>query len=377
MDNSVLKNAQDMCALIRSALAGETPAWEGMDLPAIHKLANSHALSAITYMALEGTAAEPQLDPSWKKERDMAVRKNLLMTTQRQQILRELDAMGCWYMPLKGSILADMYPKLGMRQMADNDILFDPKYRKTVKELFLGWGYECEIYGKSNHDVYLKPPVYNYEMHVALFNKLAAPAIESYYRDVETRLVHRTAMERAFTDEDFYLYFVAHGYKHFCGGGNGLRFLVDCYVILNNRQLRWDYVAAELKKLGLSEFEGLIRGMAHKLFKTGEALTQEEQEAFVYCLSSGTYGSFATHVANELKALQPVGELTLATKLRYLLRRLWPDDRWFQTYAPFFAKWWILKPFFLVWRLVKGIVLRGKNIVAEVMLLSKKTEGEK
>lgn len=67
-------------------------------------------------------------------------------------------------MPLKGSILKDWYPKFGMREMADNDILFDASKRKEVKAIFQGRGYTVKEYDKSNHDAYEKPPIYNFEI---------------------------------------------------------------------------------------------------------------------------------------------------------------------------------------------------------------------
>ena len=39
-------------------------------------------------------------------------------------------------MTLKGRILKEMYPDFSMRQMADNDILFDVKYQSEIKKYF-------------------------------------------------------------------------------------------------------------------------------------------------------------------------------------------------------------------------------------------------
>lgn len=370
--NKELKNAYDLCELLRCALTGAVPGWREMDLQAVHDLAKMQTLTAISCMALEPVmdSVEPALAQIWKGERDKAVRKTMLLTAERQQILSRLDDMGCWYLPLKGSILAQLYPRIGMRQMADNDILFDPAYRRQVKELFLARGYECEKYGKSNHDVYQKAPVYNYEMHVALFNAAATAAIEAYYKDVASRLQPDGSMGKKFSDEDFYIYFLAHGYKHFSSTGNGLRFLLDAHVYLQGRTLDMDYVTAELQKLELADFEKRIRSMAEKLFVTGEALTPAEEEAFFFCVSSNTYGTQENRIGNDLRRLQPEGEIKGKTKVKYILRRLWPDQRWFLTYAPFFAKWRILKPFFLIWRFFRGIFLRGEYIAAEMRTVS-------
>ena len=76
------------------------------------------------------------------------------MDTERHQLEKEFAKNGIWYMPLKGSILKDWYPKFGMREMADNDILFDEKKRNDVKQIFQNRGYTVESYGKINDDAY-------------------------------------------------------------------------------------------------------------------------------------------------------------------------------------------------------------------------------
>lgn len=68
---------------------------------------------------------EAELLTKWKQTRDMAIRKNAMLDLSRESLFAYFEEQGIWYMPLKGSILKDMYPRLGMRQMADNDILID------------------------------------------------------------------------------------------------------------------------------------------------------------------------------------------------------------------------------------------------------------
>lgn len=79
-----------------------------------------------------------------------------------------MDAEHIWYMPLKGAILKDLYPRQEMRQMADNNILFDTSCEAAVKDYFVKEGYEVISYAKGNHDVYEKEPVYNFEMHMEI-----------------------------------------------------------------------------------------------------------------------------------------------------------------------------------------------------------------
>ncbi len=368
----------DLCELVRCALSNETPDFEGMDFKAVHKLAKYHTLTAISYMALEGTEAEnimePELSAKWKQEKDMAIRKNLRLSTERMQILAEMEKMGCWYMPLKGSILADLYPKMGMRQMADNDILFDGAFRKEVKELFLSRGYECEIYEKSNHDVYRKNPVYNYEMHISLFGSTGAEAIKEYYKDPKKNLRVKSGFEREFSNEDFYIYFLAHGHKHFDSSGNGLRFLADCSVYLQKFDLDFEYVKTELQKMEIFDFEETVRTLSNKLFKSGEELTEEEKETLLYYAGAGTYGNAKIRVTNAIQKMDSKDKTGKFIKLKYLFGRVFPNQEWFEGNAPFFAKHRMLKPFFIVWRFVHGVAVRGKNILGEIKIVSKMQE---
>jgi len=98
-----------------------------------------------------------------------AVRKNILLDAERTAIFERFEQQGIWYMPLKGSILKELYPENGMREMADNDILYDSTKQAEVKKIMLSMGYSAESVGKSHHDVYMKPPVLNFELHTLLF----------------------------------------------------------------------------------------------------------------------------------------------------------------------------------------------------------------
>ena len=103
-------------------------------------------------------------------------------------MLSALDGAGIWYMPLKGTLLKDLYPKTGMREMADNDILFDASRCGDVKRIMESLGFEIKAYGTGPHDSYLKPPVSNFEMHRKLFDDSFDKCIAEYCKDVNCPL---------------------------------------------------------------------------------------------------------------------------------------------------------------------------------------------
>ncbi len=375
----------DFLYLIGCALHQVPPDAErvaGMDMERLYRLAKSQTMTAITYMGLAPALTEEQrsseLMVKWRQKTDQAIRKNLLLDTARFEIFAHMEEAGIWYMPLKGSVLKAYYPKEGMRQMADNDILYDGTRQDDLQAIMTALGYESESVGQGVHDVYQKPPVYNFEMHRALFDS-SGTQFAAYYQNVKDRLLPvegRTCAYR-FTDEDFYVYITAHAYKHYSNWGTGLRFLVDTYVCLTAHPAMDEaYLRRELAALGLAEFEEQARLVANQLFAAPlvaeDILTAADWDMLAYCMGSGTYGTMEILVGNRLQQLQGAdGRVTRKTKWKYYWSRFWPSRAVCREQFPFVAKWWIIKPVWVVFRLVRGIVRRGKEIVREIRLVQK------
>lgn len=294
----------------------------------------------------------------------------MLLDAERKTILHELETQGIWYMPLKGSILKDWYPKPGMREMADNDILFDPSGREQVREIFQNRGYKTVSFRKGNHDVYEKAPIYNFEMHVSLFHGTYKELTEQY-ENVKERLlpVDGTAYQFAFTPEDFYVFVIAHAHKHYSHSGTGIRTLADLYVM--DRHLGGiidrDEVEQKLTQLGIAEYEQHSRVLAEKLFSAVRPLaetelTEDEKEMLLYYCDATTYGTVGNSVNNRLHELQEDSEdITRWTKLKYCCVRLFPGREFCKYAYPFVYKHPWTMPFFWVWRIVdKGITHRRK-----------------
>ena len=56
--------------------------------------------------------------------------------------------------------------------------------------------------------------------------------------------------------EDEYIYNLIHLVEHFQNGGVGIRFVMDVYIYNRIETIDWEYIEAELAKLGLWEFFG-------------------------------------------------------------------------------------------------------------------------
>lgn len=371
------KTSELLIYLMACSLQGTEP--EGaplanIDLEALLRLAKAHSVSAMVCMALEQTDAFQHTAETtrlkWLEAKNKAIRKNMLLDAERKAILHELEIQGIWYMPLKGSILKDWYPKPGMREMADNDILFDPSGHEQVREIFQNRGYKTVSFGKLNHDEYEKAPIYNFEMHVSLFPGTYKELAEQY-ENVKERLlpVDGTAYQFAFTPEDFYVFVLAHAHKHYSHSGTGVRTLADIYVMERHLGdiMDRDEVEQKLTQLGIAEYEQHSRVLAEKLFSAVRPLaeielTEDEKEMLLYYCDATTYGTVGNSVNNRLHELQENSEdITLWTKLKYCGVRLFPGREFCKLYYPFVYRHpWTL-PFFWVWRIVdKGITHRRK-----------------
>lgn len=369
-------SARDMLYLTACSIHTRVPAQERvaqMDLKKVFALSRSQSLEAMTYMALEpllkGNDAVQnddleQILTKWEECKNKAIRKTLLMDNARGQLFSYLEEKKIWHLALKGVILCRMYPAFGMRQMADNDILFDASFRNDVRDWFVTHGYTVESFEESNHDEYHKEPIYNFEMHTALFCDSAYPQLSQYYLSIKNRLCPAAgkSFEYHMTDEDFYIYLLAHTYKHYSGNGVGLRSLLDLYVYHTAKaNLDWRYLDGELAKIGLHDFEKEMRELSMKVFAPefdGNSLSETEQKMLHKLLFDHTYGTIENYWRNQVKKMQPEGKtISGALKMKYLLKRVYPSkeymEGWCQMYAPFFLKNKALIPAARIWRLVR------------------------
>lgn len=338
-----------------------------MDLSALYKTARRHMMTAITAMALESAGVR---DPAFTQEKGKAIRKNAALDEERAAIFSLFEQQGIWYMPLKGALLKDLYPKFGMRQMSDNDILIDASRASDVRGIMESLGYTTEHFGESHHDIYHKEPIFNFEMHIGLFgpeHNIRFPEAYPYYKDIYSRL--RKNSENGFgyhfSDEDFYVFMLAHDYKHYQLAGTGLRSLLDIYVFLHAKpELDWNYLAEETRKLGISDFENQCRKASLALF-SGRELSQEEAELVEFMSASGTYGTKEQHLRNDVKRnLNQSGG-----RKAYLWQRLFlPASVLRNAYLTLDRHPWLI-PFYSVWRLIHAVLFRRKTIKNELRVL--------
>ena len=371
------RNAVDaVIRLCACAVNGEVPDGEwakGLDLALLYKAAKHHLLTAIVGYALESTGIHGH---AFMQAKAKATRKLGLMDAEMAVLFERLEEAGIWYAPLKGTVLKDYYPAYGLRQMADHDILFDEGYAEEVKSILEDMGFTSEHFGAGNHDCYYKEPVCNFEMHRSLFGKGHETKLQEYYSDVKARLLPDDGSKYGyhFSPEDFYIYMIAHEYKHYSAGGTGLRSLLDTYVYLKKFTLDMDYVAAETEKLGIREFEELNRSLSFHIFADGmalESLPEKERDMLSFVQKSGTYGTMENSIRNRMKKVTgKQGKVTAGMKLKYYFNRLFPRQELLYPWYPL-AKYKVFIPLVWVFRLLRALIVRGKRVIGEIRIVER------
>lgn len=389
----LVKNGFDMIYLSACALNSVAPSLETvekMDLTEVYKLSARHSMQAVTYAALESLVSKnpefkekilPELFNEWKLKKSKSVRNLILFDEERNKLTAFFEENKIWYMHLKGIVMQNYYPKLGMRQMHDNDILFDATRREDVYNYMQNSGYEVVCYNKGYPDAYKKAPSTLFEMHHSLYTDSTDEVVfNEYYKDVKHRLLkdEGNSFGYHFSDEDYYIHNLTHTYKHFRTGGNGIRFLMDVYVYLKNKEnsLDFNYIEEQLEILGIKDFENNIRTLSNRIFSQSIAesadfgiLSKNEREELLFYISAGTFGTINNYINFKVEQAKSGKKKGV---FKYIIRRFFPDMNYYKVNYPWCYKYKIFIPFVAIYRIFIRSIVNFKELKYEAKALFKK-----
>lgn len=339
------------------------------ELKEILSLSKSNNILIVSYLALknDGVVFPDQVEKNLNLYYTRNIRKTALFEEERKALYQYMNENHIYFLPLKGILVNTLYPDYGSREFADNDILFDRTYKKKVKEFFVSRGYEVESYGQHVHDTYLKKPIYNFEMHRVLFQdsmkEKEMKIFEEYFKDYLDHAKVKDGYEKTVSDEDFFLYFLCHFYKHYMHNGSGLRTLLDIHLyLISHPDMDTKYLKEEYRTLGIEEFVGSVVSLINHLFHK-EELSEKEVEILLSMASCGTYGNIETGIKNGTKE---------KTKTQYILSRIFPPLSFYKSSYPVAYYSIIGIPFVFLYRLIRGVTVSRSHTKKELEALSEK-----
>ncbi len=346
--------------LAKCALKNENPKEkpENLSWDKIFSLADNHMIANMIWYSVDRLKSKPETElwKKWTENKNKAVVKDIIQKNEYRKIITALDRKKIRCMPVKGIFMKQIYPKSDFRTMSDIDILIDDENADKAENVMLSLGYTCERKETFYHDVYFKPPVMNIEIHRRLFSE--TNDFNKYYnKEVFKKAEKIDGFESAYkmTDEEFYIYVLAHFYTHYSKDGSGIRSVMDVYVLNHTIYKKIDRQSLnfKLKKLKLLRFRNQMTALSEMWFGKNKA-TAELMELSDYILNSGTYGTVSNRINNKIKekgrARYFIG--SVLQPLSYMKERYTVLNK-----APF------LLPVFWIWRLISSLFTKRNVII--------------
>lgn len=285
--------------LVASAVNGVAPPEnEGMDWQGIIDFAKKQSVLNLVAYAAESLENKP--DEHTMRFLDEFRMQKMIVEAQQElaadDACKKLDEMGVRHMLLKGSVMKNFYPSPDMRTMGDIDILVEAARCDEVVKAFITDGFKFVGEGDLHSNV-KKGNAY-IEFHRSMVDS-CHETLSAYYGD-GFRLPHKSddnEYEYKLTDEDFYVFLVAHIAKHYRYGGTGIRSLLDLYVYEKALpSLDFDYINGELEKIGLLVFCNKIRKITYDWYSSSFDGAFDIMSEYI--VSGGVYGIEGTSMQN-------------------------------------------------------------------------------
>ncbi len=258
--------------------------------------------------------------PVMKKLFSLALKETVIDQKQLEEYKRlsgELVKEKIDFLPLKGILLKSMYPYTYFRSMNDVDILIKPQEYSKVKKVLTENGYE--FYCESDHEfIWFKNGVLQLECHKSLVPSYDKDFYE-YYINIWDK-VKKDGEKSYLTDEDLFIFTFIHFIKHYRSSGIGIKHLIDIYFFTERKDMDWEYIESEFKKLNILEFFNNIKDVIAYCFY-GKELNEKTEFILSYILNSGEFGR--KDIGAFSAVLRSVG--TSEKTKKYVVKSFWKN----------------------------------------------------
>lgn len=289
--------------LVRSEFEHRNPAPvpDNIEIDQIIEYAVTAQMNGLLFGALEKLELDECTHNKIKSYLVGSVMKSATQMHAVQELNERFEAEGIRFQVLKGAIMKEIYPASVMRDMSDIDVIVYDKSLDHAEKVVQELGYSKVEFVK-HHVIYEKPPFLTLEVHWALYDK-EIDLNQSVYFDENFRAFCKQGKKYTyeFSEEDFYVYMIAHMAKHFYENGCGIRNLADVYVFYQKygKSMEQDKLQRELKKCGLTAFEEHMRKLSYIWMEDSKS-TSFYNDLFEYMLHCGIYGKGENGIWSQL-----------------------------------------------------------------------------
>jgi hypothetical protein len=265
-------------------------------------------------------------------------------------------------MPLKGCNMKSLYPAPELRMMGDADILIRMEQYEKIRPILQNLGFEEKQ--ETDHELVWQSKGLYLELHKRLipsYNKDLSP----YFGDGWKLARPMGGCRYGMKPEEEWIFLFTHFAKHYRDGGIGCRHVADLWVYRRaHPEMDEDYVAAELNKLHLLEFERNIRCVTAAWFE-GEQPDAKTQFITDFIFGSGSWGKAEDHLVSAgVKSVSETGSVARGRSKR-ILEAAFPSAQALQNRYPILKKHPQVLPLIWPMRWVTAVLFRRSNICAQ------------
>lgn len=372
--------------LLRCALHDKMPLQkpQEIDWNEVFEYAKSQSLSTMAYYVINkaGFDLAPELKDKWGTTYSKNIVKHSNQEHECKRICNALSEAGFENMPLKGSVICNLFPSPELREMGDLDILIKPEAREAVHEMMLSDGYSyLPTHTTSFNREYQRLPYMDVEIHTFLTHQEGE--MFSYFSNYwDKALPTDNGLTYKLPWNDFYIFLMAHAYRHFSQRGTGIRSVMDIYVMNSvlRDELDYTYITNEFQKLRIKGFAEHIERLADCWFSQDAQAVPPDLLSYHYrILNCGTYGDDDVMKRQAFMHLQN-GKSFRAAKRAMTISKIFPSFQYMRTMYPVLSKIPFLLPLFWVVRWINTLVTKPKKMLTyysdlkELSLTSDKKE---
>ncbi len=340
----------------RSPVTSSEDDFSQSDLLSLYTQAKRHAVTAILSASLINNALleKSPLKAYFENEAFSAVFIYEKMSETFNDVCNILEKEKIPYIPLKGTVIRDLYPEPWLRSSCDIDILVKHADLSRAVTVITSEGYTLKSEGK--HDVTLiSEDGVLIELHFSLLGDTKSPLYSKLLENVWDYSLPAKAGEyrRNLSDEMFYYYHIVHMAKHFRLGGCGLRPFLDLWLISKNKNYDTPEVTAMLKKGNLYDFNENARRLSAVWF-SGEPHNETTRLMEKFIIDGGSFGSKETRLLSD--------RTRSGGKIKFIFSRVFVPYDYLKNMYPILKKYPFFTPFCEICRLFSLLFGKKRNL---------------
>lgn len=293
-----------MFALLRSAIRGnqlseqERALYRSDMLPDLLALSKRHDIAHLVAEALNANELLSEENKEVGNEIIKAIYRHAQLNYDYVILCNALEEAHIHFIPLKASVIRQLYREPWMRTSCDIDILVHEDEAEHIADYLVDkCGYSRA--GKGSHDISLfSVNNIHVELHYGLVEEgrvgNAINILKGVWNNVSLKDDKKYWYEMS--DEFFYFYHIAHMAKHFEEGGCGIRSFIDLWILDNIETADQNKRNELLEQGNLLKFSVVARQLS-KVWVEDAEHTKITMQMEQYILRVGVYGTSENRIA--------------------------------------------------------------------------------